>query len=734
MTRWPAALLVAALAVLTKFRLTEHNARIAVRAPHDDLYFVDHARSLIDGRWFGDYGDLTLIKGPFYPLFIAAMHQLHLPLFAGESILYACACGAAVLALAPLVRAAALRVAAFIILLFNPFTFDATTDRVIRGDVMPSLTLLVAALSIGIFLRRDARPAGLALAGAALGAVLGAFFLTREEGVWIVAFLLPMAVATIALAVPRTPAALLARSLPVAVATLVMLACSVAVAAANGAHYGWFTTVEVTAPEFTTAYGALARIVPPPSERGDSRIPVTAAALDAAYRVSPAARELQPFLARSYPAAARASCEQLRTCGGVNGGWFLWIVRDAVAESGHYATGGEARRFYRELATEIDAACAARRLACTPNPHRLAPRVPLAAAPRIAGDAVRAAMSLTAFGGLSFDRSLRSDPAVAEVFRSVTGDPIAPADRAEQTPVPAAARAIGTIYRSAVPWLAALAGLAFALRLVLWWRERRFDAVAFIALSLAAASATLLVLLTVIDDFSFPALNQEYLKPLHVTMLLGVVLVIAASIDERLRGRLGAPDARPPGTTGRRVCVAALATWAAVAGLVATSAALASLAPAHTGGIPRPARSALDARALRALRELRPAAPTASIDGVQLFERGTWVAQPNGALRVRKGALLNLNGWAADPRTLSPARHLLLIVDARRRTDVTAWYGSGRVDVAAAYGKSSMHFTGFSIPVRSTDLGLGDHVLRLGIVPADGSGFYPSRAVSISVR
>ena len=40
--------------------------------PHDDLLFVQHAAHIAAGNWLGPYDELTLVRPPGYPLFIAA--------------------------------------------------------------------------------------------------------------------------------------------------------------------------------------------------------------------------------------------------------------------------------------------------------------------------------------------------------------------------------------------------------------------------------------------------------------------------------------------------------------------------------------------------------------------------------------------------------------------------------------------------------------------------------------
>ncbi len=43
---------------------------------HDDLLFIRLAQNLAQGQWLGPYDNLTLSKGPFYPLWIAVRIQV----------------------------------------------------------------------------------------------------------------------------------------------------------------------------------------------------------------------------------------------------------------------------------------------------------------------------------------------------------------------------------------------------------------------------------------------------------------------------------------------------------------------------------------------------------------------------------------------------------------------------------------------------------------------------------
>ncbi len=163
-------------------------------APHDDLLFLDQAKALLDGQWLGKLDALTLIKGPFYPLFIAATQVAGIRLIAAEQWFYVASCGLFAVALTPWVPSRWGRALAFAVLAFNPMSFatDPAT-RVIREGIYPALTLAVLACSIGLVARIHRSLAVRTAWALGLGFGLSAFWLTREEGIWIVPSLLALA-------------------------------------------------------------------------------------------------------------------------------------------------------------------------------------------------------------------------------------------------------------------------------------------------------------------------------------------------------------------------------------------------------------------------------------------------------------------------------------------------------------------------------------------------------------
>ena len=423
-----------AVLILLKLYLVQGQSLTAYPgAGHDDGLFLSLALSIVSGNWLGDYSQFTLMKGPFYPLFIAVSHVLHLPLLFSQQLLYLLACILTVTALSPIFRSSWQRIAIFGLLLFNPASFSI--HQVLREGIYPALTMMVVATALGSWLRLRNSRRVLLIWGVILGLFLAAFWLTREEGIWILPALVPLYFSGL-LCCWRTR---VGRESLLAILCLppLILGCSLAaVAALNYQYYKVFATVEMKEEGFIAAYGALSRVH---QTNSISTVPVPIETRLSIYRHSLAFAELRPFLegdiGRNWAQVAptrrfivnafnndttlrnylnnyfdvqfplkgseaydfisvryrtdAAFAEKLeKLLGGklvtqrllegkddeeIRGGWFIWALRDAACAAGYCADGAAASTFYRRIADEINHACATARLDCLPERRSLTP-------------------------------------------------------------------------------------------------------------------------------------------------------------------------------------------------------------------------------------------------------------------------------------------------------------------------------------------------------------------------
>jgi len=158
----------------------------------DDQLFVKLARNILVGRWLGPYSEYTHVKGVFYSLFIDLSFLSGVPLKIFEQAAYL---GAALLFCEVVARLHRRRWAAallFAFLALNPILFHPELARVVREGVYIPLALGVVALAGGGFLIKHRTRAAQIFWLAALGLAGGAFWLTREEALWLGPALLPL--------------------------------------------------------------------------------------------------------------------------------------------------------------------------------------------------------------------------------------------------------------------------------------------------------------------------------------------------------------------------------------------------------------------------------------------------------------------------------------------------------------------------------------------------------------
>jgi hypothetical protein len=344
------------VSVALKFWLIAAQPVVAhANASFDDRLFLALAEPILKGHWLGPYSQFTLMKGPMYSVIIAGAYLVRIPLPLAQHLLYLAGCGFLVLALRPCFTANWQSAALFTLLWWQPMSYVELD--VLRQNIYTPLTLMVFA---GLFALQTGRKSPLHLQllwGILLGASAGAFYLTREEGIWIT----PAATLLVAWSLVsswhagrefwRTLRQLL-------IASAIAVAIVTTVCALNYRYYGWFGTVEFRAREFLSAYGALQR---PIASEQIPYVPVTRDVRQRLYEVSPSFKELQSCLEGPVGQEWANYSDYLTGRPGeevqIGGGSFMWALRDCVVSSGHANTARDALQFYRSIADEINHAC-----------------------------------------------------------------------------------------------------------------------------------------------------------------------------------------------------------------------------------------------------------------------------------------------------------------------------------------------------------------------------------------
>ena len=161
------------------------------RGIHDDWIMVHMADALRNGQWLGEYNDLTLTKGMFFPLYLAVINFLHLSYLNVTALLYTVSCMLFVYALRPLLKKDWACLVLYLVLLWNPVSYSVQAfQRVYRNSISYIQVLLIFGGLLALWLRRrePVRKQLLWLLTAAAGMV--SFFYTREDAIWVEPFLI----------------------------------------------------------------------------------------------------------------------------------------------------------------------------------------------------------------------------------------------------------------------------------------------------------------------------------------------------------------------------------------------------------------------------------------------------------------------------------------------------------------------------------------------------------------
>ena len=345
--------------------------------PHDDLFYAKGANYLLNNQWLGPYDSLTLIKVPFYTMFLTFSASTGLPLFLNENLLYLFSCLILHIAISPLIRNRWWRLLVFTLLLYCPASIITNWNlRVYREFVYLSITLFVIAFAIGLLLRINAKPIIVILWTISLGISLGAFILTREEAAWIYPMLFLFTLSILWLIWKGEGTLKVQRSAMLLIPIILAYIPVFIVSELNYSHYGFWGISDQLDPDFNRVLNTLGRIKT--STTWYPYVRVSRDALQKAYAASPMMAQLKSKLDPLMDAWEPNSEEAFKAkpiwyqqsysnhMTEIGAGHFPWVLRDAVSETGYF-NGKYPKDYFRELANELENACDTGKLECSPS-------------------------------------------------------------------------------------------------------------------------------------------------------------------------------------------------------------------------------------------------------------------------------------------------------------------------------------------------------------------------------
>lgn len=347
--------LVIGVIVLAVFKLwLVHEEEIYGSANYyDELNYVRAAE-----RWYwgAKYTWTAFAHAPAYPLWIALVHALGLPLRTAQELLFLG--GYAVLIAALRAAGVSRPVAIFIYAAttLHPASFQLH-NYVLTDNMYAAILPMALAGLIFVFLRSRWRDA------LWTGAVLAILWNIREESILIYALLavfVPLFFLRDFLGTRSWKVTARAIWKPTLALLGVLTFLVLQVDYLNYRSFHAFSKSDTSAPSVKAAYKALLRIRPSKFIRF---IPVSKETRARAYEISPTFARLKPELegkiGQGWEYQARAN---LGIDHEIAAGWFLWALREAANKIGVHKNGREAASFYWKMAGEINRACDEKRI------------------------------------------------------------------------------------------------------------------------------------------------------------------------------------------------------------------------------------------------------------------------------------------------------------------------------------------------------------------------------------
>jgi hypothetical protein len=242
-------------------------------------------------------------------------------------------------------------------LFLSPIAYSTSLRRIIREGIYPAMGMLTLFSFIKVYVLdpstiRDKKKwiwlSGIFLSG---------FWLTKEDGIWIMPSLILIALYALGYLYFKFRKISFPILTSIAAPFLILFLVITVFSVINKLVYKTYDTVDMKSSEFTSAYGALTRVKP---AKELPFVPVTKETRQKLYKVIPSFAELKDTEDSVFAKwnVHNVYCDTFpETCGEIGGGWFVWALRDAVASKGYYKNGQTANEYYKRLAREINASC-----------------------------------------------------------------------------------------------------------------------------------------------------------------------------------------------------------------------------------------------------------------------------------------------------------------------------------------------------------------------------------------
>lgn len=327
--------------------------------PFDDVLMLEMSDTIYNGDWLGTYTSDKLVKGPFFPTLTAIISKIGLPYLFTMNLIYILACVFFVYAIKSIIKSKKLRFLIYLILLFNPAAVAGWNfQRFYRNGITISQVLFLIGLLFLMYERRNEKITKILPFSIFGGIVLSTMWHNREDGIWIIPFVLGVIFVTIISLLLKNKGQIktniksLSLKIFVVMLPIILLLCSnITLRVINNMYYGVATYNEINDGNFGKVIQSMYSIK---TDEDIKYVTVTRKKLNKIYEASPTLNTIKENLEKSMNSWAKAdrNPEDLE----VEDGWFWWALKGGVDNAGYYTNAKTANEFYKKVYDELESA------------------------------------------------------------------------------------------------------------------------------------------------------------------------------------------------------------------------------------------------------------------------------------------------------------------------------------------------------------------------------------------
>ncbi|WP_414733131.1 hypothetical protein [Acetobacterium carbinolicum] len=346
---------IAAIIILKHVLLTGLPIFAHPGADHDDGMMVKMAETLLNGQWLGEYHELTLVKGVFFPLFLAVNALFGIPYSIAIPGFYTLACVIFIVGTKKLFKNEWPLYFIFAVLMLNPISFaNETFTRVYRNSLIAGQVLIISGSLIAVYLNRFEKNGKLTFWAVLSGFGVASLWHSREDGIWIIPLVLTVILicwATFYFSKELRLKEKLIKGAIVGLPVMMLILSTVLIASINYAYYGIYTTNELNDSDYTKTIKLIYSVE---ATEAVHNVSVPRSSMGKIYDAVPSLNGISDEIDASMD--RWSWYDQDVAVREVEDGWFFWSIREAVANSGYYRDAQTANNFYKQVNKELEEA------------------------------------------------------------------------------------------------------------------------------------------------------------------------------------------------------------------------------------------------------------------------------------------------------------------------------------------------------------------------------------------